>query len=509
MLNKHLFNVLFIGAVLFLSIVYSYHRELFKRPHAIHTWRQCDGAQMALNYYQEDMNFFEPRLSLCVGNDGKMGSEFPIVYYAAACLYKIFGFHEGFIRLISICFFYTGLFFLFKTISLFLDDRFYGVVISLMFFTSPLVIDYAFNFLPDVPAISLTFIAYYYVLGYFKNRTSNSLWIATFFFAFAGLLKVTALIGYFGIIGVMALQLLFALAKANMSSVTVPKKAFIGLLILPVLITALWVSYIKHYNIANNNTYFLTTTRPYWNMTSGAIAEVWDWLHHRWMHAITYRGFLYCIPFLFLLAFTLITRKTFRPLLWLLIVTVQCVAYFILFFAQFKVHDYYLLPFIIIPVMLITLLLFQLKERNSSLLSSVFSKSVIFLVLLAMVVYGRRVNTKRDYHDGWSYCDAFYYIEPELVSHGIKKEDKIISIGDGSSGISLYFMNRRGWTSMTLTHPIAVSDIKDCLAKGSKYIALNTQVEGTMAEEAKQKYLNNEVLFINGIKFYKLTQDKQ
>lgn len=124
--------------------------------------------------------------------------------------------------------------------------------------------------------------------------------------------------------------------------------------------------------------------------------------------------------------------------------------------------------------------------------------------MCVMVVYGRRVNAKRDYHDGWSYCDAFYYIEPELVNHGIKKEDKVISIGDGSSGISLYFMNRRGWTSMTLTHPIIVSDIEDCVAKGAKYLALNTQVEGTMAEEAKQKYLHNEVMSVNGIKFYKL-----
>lgn len=504
MLSKYLFNVLFIGAALFLSLLYSYHRELFKRPHAIHTWRQCDGAQMALNYYQEDMNFFEPRLSLCVGNDGKMGSEFPIVYYVAACLYKVFGFHEGFIRLISLCFFYAGLFFLFKTISLFLEDKIYGAVLSLMFFTSPLVIDYAFSFLPDVPAISLTFIAYYYLFLYFKKRASNALWIATFFFAFAGLLKVTALIGYFGIIGVMILQLLFALVKGNTSSITIPKKEFIGFLILPMFITALWVSYIKQYNIANDNTYFLTTTRPYWNMTSEAISEVWDWLHHRWMHAITYRGFLYSIPFLFFLTVRLITRKTIRPLLWLLIVMLQCVAYFILFFAQFKVHDYYLLPFVIIPVVLLTLLLLQLKERNSSLFNSIFSKSVIFLLMCVMVVYGRRVNAKRDYHDGWSYCDAFYYIEPELVNHGIKKEDKVISIGDGSSGISLYFMNRRGWTSMTLTHPIIVSDIEDCVAKGAKYLALNTQVEGTMAEEAKQKYLHNEVMSVNGIKFYKL-----
>ena len=498
--SKFYFSLLFIVSIFVLSWLYDYPTELFKRPHAIHTWRQCDGAQMALNYYQEDMNFFEPRLSLCDGNDGKMGSEFPIVYYAAACLYKIFGFHEGFIRLISLCFFYTGLFFLFKTISLFLEDRFYGLILSLMFFTSPLVIDYAFNFLPDVPAISLTFIAYYYVLVYYKNRTNSSLWFATFFFAFAGLLKVTALIGYFGIIGVMGLHLLYSLAKGNMSVITVPKKSLIGFFILPVLVTGIWVSYIKQYNISNDNTYFLTTTRPYWNMTPEAISEVWDWLQHRWMHAITYRGFLYTIPFLLLLTVTLITRRTIRTALWLLLVIAQCIAYFILFFAQFKAHDYYLLPFVIIPIVLVSLLLFQLKERNFDLFNSMFTKSLIFLLFCSMVVYGKRINAKRDYHDGWSYCDAFYYIEPELLKHGIQREDKIVSVGDASSGISLYFMNRRGWTEMTLSSKY----IEDYITKGAKYIAINTQIEGSMSEEVKQKYLHKEVLAINGIRFYKL-----
>ena len=506
MLKKNFFNLLFIGALLFLSLVYSYHRELFRHPHAIHTWRQCDGAQIALNYYQQSMNFFEPRLSLYIGNECKMGAEFPIIYYVAACLYKIFGFHECFIRLISLCFFFTGMFFLFKTISLFTEDEYYGAILALMVFTSPLIIDYAFNFLPDVPALSLTFIGYYYCLVFFKSEKSDaSLWKATFFFAFAGLLKPTSLMGYFAIIGIMLLQTIYLWRKGNFSFSKLPMKALLGFCTLPVFITGIWVSYMKHYNVANDNTYFLMTTRPYWEMTPEAISEVWDWLHHRWMHAFTYRGFLYALPFVYLLSWILINRNTIRPALWLLMVILQCVAYFVLFFAQFKFHDYYLLPFIIIPVALGSIIVIQIKNRNAYMFHSLYVKGMVFLLFCAMVYYGRKVNATRDFHDGWSYCQAFYDIEPELLKHGINKEDKIISIGDGSSGISLYFMNRRGWTSMTLSHPAAVeTDIEDCIVKGAKYVALDTQAEDHLSTGAKEKYLKNEIMLINGIKFYKL-----
>ena len=60
------------------------------------------------------------------------------------------------------------LYFLYKTISLLLDDELYALVFSLMLFTSAVVIDYAFNFLPDVPALSFTFIGYYFFLSFIK-----------------------------------------------------------------------------------------------------------------------------------------------------------------------------------------------------------------------------------------------------------------------------------------------------------------------------------------------------
>lgn len=102
---RKIFIYTFLGSILILSLLYGYQGEILMRPHGIHIWRQCDCAQFALNYYTESMNFFEPRLSWCTGNDGKMGSEFPIIYYSAALLYKVFGVHDYFIRFINLLFF--------------------------------------------------------------------------------------------------------------------------------------------------------------------------------------------------------------------------------------------------------------------------------------------------------------------------------------------------------------------------------------------------------------------
>ena len=108
------------------------------RPYSIHQWRQADCLSITMNYYMEGLNFFEPKIHwLADGKDGKTVSDFPIIYYIVAKLWKVFGYHEYIFRLINTLIVFTGLFCLFKFIGNLLSDKFWAYIITFLLFTSP------------------------------------------------------------------------------------------------------------------------------------------------------------------------------------------------------------------------------------------------------------------------------------------------------------------------------------------------------------------------------------
>jgi len=504
---RKIFIYTFVGSILILSLLYGYQGEILMRPHGIHIWRQCDCAQFALNYYTESMNFFEPRLSWCTGNDGKMGSEFPIIYYSAALLYKVFGVHDYFIRFINLLFFFIGLFYLFKAISLFLEDEFYGLILALMAFTSPILIDYANNFLPDVPAISLSFIGIYYFLSFHNQNKSRELWKATFFFALAGLIKVTALMSFLAIIGTMLLVFFFKLNKREEPVWLEHKKTLLAFIFLPLLISAVWIVYIKQYNLANNNTYFLTTILPIWNLDAVDIQLIAGRFEHYWLREFIYRDFTNTMPFVFLLCLFIPYRKNASVVIWLCMLIAAGAIYLLLFFTQFTVHDYYLICLIPIPIAICAVFLLRVKKWKPAFFKSKVVKVLLLVLFIVMIHHGRRLNTIREKNESWSYYSNsdFYKLETNINRLGIKPADKIISIGDGSTGESLYLLKRRGWTSLALTQPKATeTDIENCKAMGAKYVVISDSGDERITPEAKNMYLKNELYNSDGVKIYKL-----
>ena len=64
-------------------------------------WRECDLAAVARNYYREGMNLLYPRIDWRGNGPGYTEMEFPLYPWTIALLYKAFGIHEAFGRLIS------------------------------------------------------------------------------------------------------------------------------------------------------------------------------------------------------------------------------------------------------------------------------------------------------------------------------------------------------------------------------------------------------------------------
>lgn len=117
---------IFIFLLFIVSWLYNYVGILFYPPYSIHAWRQADCLSFVLNFYKENLSFWETEINQSGDSiHGKTVSEFPIIYYTVAQLWKVFGQHESIFRLINISIVFFGLFNLHRLGKLILKDSFF------------------------------------------------------------------------------------------------------------------------------------------------------------------------------------------------------------------------------------------------------------------------------------------------------------------------------------------------------------------------------------------------
>ena len=133
-MKKHA-DLLFVALLLAVSLLYGYHDILFARPSYHHIWRQADCLSITMNYFQDDRNFFRPAINWVGDSGGRTISEFPIIYFSVAQLWKVFGYHEFIFRLINVLIVFSGLFCLFRLAREFLSDTFWAILIPIFLFS--------------------------------------------------------------------------------------------------------------------------------------------------------------------------------------------------------------------------------------------------------------------------------------------------------------------------------------------------------------------------------------
>src|SRR5262249_34073900 len=87
---------------------------LINQPFIDHwSWRQSDVAAIARNYLQGRFDFARPQIDWAGDQPGYVGTEFPILPFIAALLYKLFGAHEWIGRIEAVILFAISLPFFF------------------------------------------------------------------------------------------------------------------------------------------------------------------------------------------------------------------------------------------------------------------------------------------------------------------------------------------------------------------------------------------------------------
>lgn len=159
------------------------------------SWRQSDVAAIARNFYDTGFHFSRPQIDWAGDQPGYVGTEFPILPFAAAGCYRVVGVHEWVGRLQAVVFFAISIPFFFLLVREISGEL--AAVWALFFYEfSPLAIFTSREFIPDIPSFSLAIIGLYCFLRWLGTERSTFFYAAAIAISFALLIKLTtAIIG--------------------------------------------------------------------------------------------------------------------------------------------------------------------------------------------------------------------------------------------------------------------------------------------------------------------------
>jgi hypothetical protein len=302
---------------------------------------------------------------------------------------------------------------------------------------------YAFNFLPDAPAMALVVSGWYYGLnGRLKDKKYDFL-LAAFFFGFAGLIKPTFFIHGLA----FSLALIYeVIVKKNNIGLSKLLLFFLPLAAMALGIV-LWNGYVIQYNAAHHDDYFLITTRPIWKMDAESIRIVWDHVQHYWHRDYFARDVWKA--FYIILILTILRWKHIPVILRnaLLFLFLGCVSYFILFFGQFRDHDYYALN--IFPLFILLLLSFTASFVEK--LHVPWLRYGVILGVISIGISGWKTNNQKICYR-WVENNTYYAGVAKQLKDGanwtaeIPKEEPIAVIPDRTRNGSLLFCHHKGYT---------------------------------------------------------------
>lgn len=468
--------IIVIVAFIGLSIYYDLGYWLVQKPGSVHVWRQTDCASYALNYYQNDRSFFSPQVHHRHAIDGSTASEFPIIYYIAAKLYNVFGFHDFYIRWINYFIFFCGLLAVTLTSTYFIKNKLLASFPAILLMMSCVIVYYGSNYLPDVPALSFALIGFYFFIRYTTLYKNTDFAFAIFFSVMASLLKISSALLFVCI-------MLYTLYQRFISKNERYNNINFLIIILGLLTVGSWVYYVKIYN--EQGQYFgnLQGTMGIWLCDKDKILYIIKRTFEEWIPALGSRKlWLLFVPVMIYIGYH--WKKLISTLQFILpVLLAGCIFYLIAWFAVFDVHDYYFINVFVFPVLL-AIAFFSTVEQT---LSPKQLKIFIITALILFVMTAEDTEAQfynRKYHSGWNSSPpkGFYNIEPYLRSLGIDRHQLIYSPSDASTNITLYFANNPGWTKLFDTKA------ESAIARGASYMLLeNAQLESPEFNMYKDK----------------------
>ncbi len=502
------FSIWYMLIIIFcMSLYYNYQEILFFRPQSIHQWRQCYGLSYTLNYYQDNNSLLQPALHF-LGSDvtGKAASEFPLLYYLIAKLWKVFGYHEYIFRLVYLSIFLIGLILLMKIFEDILQDSILAITFPLLLFTSPMVVYYAINFLPNTPSLGFVMIGWYLFWLFYKTEKNIFLWLSFLVFTLAGLIKVTANISMITLLAIFCLEAT-GISKFRKGD-RLFKHPFVQWIpfILSFGLIFSWYLYANYYNDLHRVEHLTIGIRPIWKLTTGQIHDHYQGIREQ----IKWSYFHKSIYWFMLAVFTLIIvtyNKVNKLLLFLtLFIFIGTICFILLYFSVLYQHDYYIIDLLILLPIICLTLMSVFKNYYPALFKSIFLKLVIVILLIINAGFAKRRMTER-FSMSWMNDNyllnikRFENITPYLRSIGIGPDDRVLCLPDESPLITLYFMNQKGWTNYSTN--LDSTRISWKINAGADYLFI--YIDSINNNPNIKPFIKNKIGEINDIDIYDIS----
>jgi hypothetical protein len=453
----------FLFLIFILDLLFHWHEILHVPPLESHLWRQTDSLTTIQSYFYDHTPFFKPHTNdYSDFTKNTTLTEFPILYYISSLFWKFTGEVYWVPRLLNLIFSIVGVFALFKITKHFTKSLFLALILVVLVFSSPTFSIYAISFLPNIPALSLIFYAWYQAIKFHDSKIIKHLFFCFIAITFACLLKITMAISLFIFLSLA----IYYYWKKSFDKKTI--FIIFTFFFTTIILVFSWVLYLKNYN-SNNASESLFEAFSVFKHSAKEFKAIFDKSFFENLFLLENKFF-----YIFILLvsgfnyFQIINRKEFVLGIIHLLFVIGLTVYFLLFCFSFISHEYYLLDFT--PLILLHLITFfyfikeyrKIKITRISLtflslfflsysvahtISKHFEANTPFKKVLSLHIS----KSDKEFYDYYRFASGkrihLLKYRKLLKELNISREEQVIVLPDTSPNSPLFFLNLRGATS--------------------------------------------------------------
>lgn len=487
LLKKFEMNRTFRNIILLSILVISFlmHIKHFSKDlMSIHVWRQTQTQSTIINFYEEDMNIFNPRRNDRGDTDGIFRMEFPLMQWLVACGYKIFGNHLIISRVFM---FIIGLFSILGIYKL--------LLVTFQNETLSIIGAWAFNFSPSF---------YYYTINPISDNLALccSIWGIALFFNWYGNDRPIYLISSGLLLSIGALcKLPFIVYYI------VPLVHFISLSRNSGINKKIISQFISIFGFSILPLIWYLSVVPQWHgnvIVKGmldndkSISTILDYFQHNLISTLPELLLNYGSLIFFIAGFYfLYKRKAYKnskfPLFlsWSIIVLV----YFLFEInAIGKIHDYYLFPFYPLLFILVSYGAYNLLKIGVPFLRYL---TYFLLILLVFTCYLRMQVRWNPDSPGFNKDLLIYKNE---LQDAVPKNSLVVAGNDESHFIFFYYIDKKGWGFHN--DNLTAQQLKTMIEKGAEYLYTDSRKVDSNKEISQ--YFDKLIIERGSIRLYRL-----
>lgn len=176
---------LFITVLLFI-IIFSMRLPYINNPPSeyVDMWRQADTESIARNFVEHRFNIFYPQFNYDGPLPNYIQLEFQITTFLIAILYKLFGYHNFFARLVPTIFFMLSVYYLFLLMRKIYSTKM-ALITVFIYSILPMSLFYSRAIMPESALLCFFNAAFYYFYRWYETEEKSLLFLSGIFTALA------------------------------------------------------------------------------------------------------------------------------------------------------------------------------------------------------------------------------------------------------------------------------------------------------------------------------------